>query len=100
MLVIRPCRTDGFSLCRNWELTAPWTNTPIHTKVLFIAGKDDLLLDLPGSMAFVTGPVFREVVPNLQEVIILDGSHFIHEEQRQRFNHELISFLTGLKSDV
>jgi len=85
---------------RNWELTAPWTNTPIHTKVLFIAGKDDLLLDLPGSMAFVTGPVFREVVPNLQEVIILDGSHFIHEEQPQRFNHELISFLTGLKSDV
>jgi pimeloyl-ACP methyl ester carboxylesterase len=88
------------NLHRNWELTAPWTNTPIHTKVLFIAGKDDLMLDLPGSMAFVTSPAFREAVPNLQEVIILDGSHFIHEEQPQRFNHELISFLTGLKSDV
>jgi pimeloyl-ACP methyl ester carboxylesterase len=85
---------------RNWELAAPWTNTPIHTKVLFIAGKDDLVLDFPGSTAFVTGPAFREAVPNLQEVIILDGSHFIHEEQPQRFNHELISFLTGLKSDV
>jgi pimeloyl-ACP methyl ester carboxylesterase len=100
MLVRRPCRTNGFSLCRNWELTVPWTNTPIHTKVLFIAGKDDLVLDFPGSMALVTGPAFREVVPNLQEVIILDGSHFIHEEHPQRFNHELISFLTGLKSDV
>ncbi|KAH8946712.1 hypothetical protein BDL97_12G111700 [Sphagnum fallax] len=85
---------------RNWELAAPWTNTLIHTKVLFIAGKDDLVLDFPGSTAFVTGPAFREAVPNLQEVIILDGSHFIHEEQPQRFNHELISFLTGLKSDV
>jgi len=63
MLVIRPCRTDGFSLCRNWELTAPWTNTPIHTKVLFIAGKDDLVLDFPGSMAFVMVQLLEKQCP-------------------------------------
>jgi len=85
---------------RNWELSSPWTNAPVHVKALFIAGKKDMVLQFPGMKKFVMGPRFRQMVPNLQNVIILEGSHFIHEEKPEKFNNELISFLTGLKSKL
>jgi pimeloyl-ACP methyl ester carboxylesterase len=85
---------------RNWELSSPWTNAPVHVKALFIAGKKDMVLQFPGFKKFVMGPRFRQMVPNLQNVIILEGSHFIHEEKPEKFNNELISFLTGLKSKL
>jgi pimeloyl-ACP methyl ester carboxylesterase len=87
-------------VCRNWELSSPWTNAPVHVKALFIAGKKDMVLQFPGMKKFVMGPRFRQMVPNLQNIIFLEGSHFIHEEKPEKFNNELISFLTGLKSKL
>jgi len=37
----------------------------------------------------VAGAGFRAAVPDLQSVIILDGSHFICGEHPQKFCHEL-----------
>jgi hypothetical protein len=41
---------------------------------------------------FVFGPDFRKFVPNLKDIITIEGGYFIHEEQAEKFNKLLISF--------
>lgn len=78
------------AFCRNWQLSAPWSNSPVHTKVLFITGNLDA--GLVFHRGFVFGPDFRNFVPNLKDIITIEGGHFIHEEQAEKFNQLLISF--------
>ncbi|CAM6055773.1 unnamed protein product [Sphagnum tenellum] len=78
------------NLDRNWQLSAPWSNSPVHTKVLFITGNLDAGLAFYGG--FVFGPDFKNFVPNLKDIITIEGGHFIHEEQAEKFNQLLISF--------
>ena len=38
----------------------------------------------------------KHVLPNLHDVVILDGAHFIHEENPEEFNAAVIKFLKAL----
>ena len=76
---------------RTWELKAPWTRTGVKTPALFITGDRDLIIGFPGVKAYVSKN-FKSLVPNLKEVVILKGGHFIQQEQPARINELLIAF--------
>lgn len=100
----------GFSLshinpsyvcCRSYELLGPWVNCPISTKAYYITGEFNAINKFPGIEELVSGPAFKQLVPNLRSTaIIKDAAHFIPEEKPQEFNERLLAFLTDLQSDA
>lgn len=91
---------DGFygplnwyrNIDRNWELAAPYQGAKILQPSLFVSGDRDLIRMNPG----FEGPM-REVVPNLQDVVILPGiGHWTQQEAPDATNEALIKFLSSL----
>lgn len=80
---------------KTYELKAPWTGAVLNTKALFIAGKDDLVIKLPGLQVYVDNN-FKNFVPNLQDIVYLEGGHFIQQEQPTKINELLIAFFKGI----
>ncbi|KAK8484798.1 hypothetical protein V6N12_033699 [Hibiscus sabdariffa] len=76
----------------NWELTAPWQGSKITVPVKFIVGEKDLGFEINGTRQYVQGSVFKSLVPD-QEVVILDGHHFLQQEKHQQVSEEILSFL-------
>ncbi|KAK4840187.1 hypothetical protein QYF36_001821 [Acer negundo] len=74
----------------NWELLAAWQGTKVKVPAKFIAGDKDIGFE--STREYVTGDVFKQLVPNL-EVVILDGHHFIQQERAQEVSEEILFFL-------
>lgn len=82
------------SICRNWELTAPWSGGKIKVPVKFIAGELDLVYTSLNLKEYIHGGGFRQDVPNLEEVIILKGAaHFINLEAAEDINSHIYDFI-------
>lgn len=77
-------------------MKAPWTNVLVHTPTLFIAGTRDLVMKFPEMEQHIKSGKMKHVLPNLHDVVILDGAHFIHEENPEEFNAAVIKFLKAL----
>ncbi|XP_035834223.1 epoxide hydrolase A-like [Helianthus annuus] len=58
----------------NWELTAPWTAVKIRVPVIFVVGDKDPLYTTPGTKAYVQGGMFKNDVPLLQQIVVLEGA--------------------------
>lgn len=73
------------------ELRAPWAGAGLSTKALYITGNDDLVIKFPGLRGYVDNH-FKKVVPNLKDIVYLEGGHFIQQEQPTKVNELLIAF--------
>lgn len=51
-----------------------------------------------GTREYVTGDVFKELVPNL-EVVFLDGHHFIQQEKAEEVSNEILFFISKFTKD-
>ncbi|KAJ7944227.1 Epoxide hydrolase 2 [Quillaja saponaria] len=76
----------------NWELTAPWQGAKITVPTKFIIGDKDVGFETGGTKDYVQGDVFKNLVPNL-EIVILDGHHFIQQEKPQEVSEEILTFI-------
>ena len=81
---------------RNWELLAAWQGTKVKVPTKFIAGDKDIGFE--STREYVTGDIFKQLVPNL-EVVILDGHHFIQQERAQEVSEEILCFLRKVSLD-
>lgn len=63
----------------------------------FIVGDKDIDFEIYGTKDYIQGDGFKKHVPNLQEVVILDGHHFIHQEKPQQVSNEILSFANSLR---
>ncbi|XP_048137955.1 epoxide hydrolase A-like [Rhodamnia argentea] len=83
----------------NWELSAPWTGTRIEVPVKFIVGDLDLTYHLPGVKEYIHGGGFRRAVPNLEEVVVMEGvAHFLQQEKHQEVTAHIHDFLKKFSS--
>ncbi|KAK0605465.1 hypothetical protein LWI29_027168 [Acer saccharum] len=80
----------------NWELLAAWQGTKVKVPAKFIAGDKDIGFE--STREYVTGDLFKQLVPNL-EVVILDGHHFIQQERAQEVSEEILCFLRKVSLD-
>ncbi|HEY1492777.1 MAG TPA: alpha/beta hydrolase [Steroidobacteraceae bacterium] len=79
---------------RNWELGAPYADSPIAQPALFIAGAEDVVLKMIPPQAIDS---MRSRVPQLTDVVLVPGAgHFVQQEQPQAVNAALLKFLNGL----
>jgi len=58
-----------------------------------VVGDKDVGFEAFGTKDYLRGEKLRNLVPNL-EVVIIDGHHFIQLENAQTVNDEIISFLS------
>ncbi|CAM0951069.1 unnamed protein product [Alopecurus aequalis] len=76
----------------NWRLTAPWHGSKITVPAKFIIGEKDIGIESFGVKCYVEGGGFKSNVADL-EVAIIEGHHFLQQEQAERVNAEILSFL-------
>lgn len=76
---------------KSYELKAPWLGATLSTSALYIAGDEDQTLKFPGTKDYLTKGL-NMFLPNLKNVVFLEGGHFIQQEQAAQVNELLISF--------
>jgi pimeloyl-ACP methyl ester carboxylesterase len=73
---------------RNWELTPELDGAKPQQPVLFIAGSNDPVIRMSSPEPM------RESVPNLKDIVIVDGpGHWIHMERPEPVNEAILGFL-------
>ncbi|KAK4264238.1 hypothetical protein QN277_025446 [Acacia crassicarpa] len=90
--------TGGLNYYRNfnlnWELTAPWSNVQVKVPVRFITGELDIVYTSIGIQDFVHGGGFKELVPNLEQVIVQkDVGHFNNQEAAGEVSNHIYDFI-------
>ncbi|KDP28186.1 hypothetical protein JCGZ_13957 [Jatropha curcas] len=90
--------TGGLNYYRNlkstWELMAPWTGQQVKVPVKFIVGDLDTAYNLPGVKEYVNNGGFKNDVPLLEEVVIMEGvAHFIIQEKAQEISQHIYDFI-------
>ncbi|XP_010033445.2 epoxide hydrolase A [Eucalyptus grandis] len=75
----------------NWELLGPWDGAKITVPTKFIIGNKENGFEAAGAKDYIQGNIFKNLVPNV-EVVILDGHRFIHEERAQQVCDEILNF--------
>ena len=82
-------------LCRNWELSAPWTGVQIKVPVKFVVGDLDLTYHVPGIQDYIHKGGFKRDVPFLQDVVIMEGvGHFINQEKPNEITDHIFDFIS------
>jgi pimeloyl-ACP methyl ester carboxylesterase len=80
---------------RNWELGAPYAEADIERPALFIAGADDIVLQMIPPDAI---DVMRRRTPDLRGVeLVPNAGHFVQMEQPEATNRALLRFLASLR---
>jgi pimeloyl-ACP methyl ester carboxylesterase len=75
---------------RNWELLAPWAGAPVTIPALFIAGKQDGVIQ----MARGALDAHATTLPNLRGTVLIDNcGHWTQQEQPAEVNSALLGFL-------
>ena len=78
----------------NWELTAPWSGAKVMVPSKFIIGDLDLVYYMPGMKDYIENGGFGKDVPNLEEVVVMEGAaHFINQEKPDEINKHIFEFL-------
>ncbi|XP_071689863.1 epoxide hydrolase 1-like [Rutidosis leptorrhynchoides] len=78
----------------NWELCAAWTGSKINVPVKFIVGDLDLTYNFPGTKEYIHGGGFKNTVPGLEEVVVMEGvGHFINQEKPQEISDHIYDFI-------
>nr|GME00600.1 bifunctional epoxide hydrolase 2-like [Ipomoea batatas] len=90
--------TGGFNyyrnMDRNWELTAAWSGSQIQVPVKFIVGDQDLTYHFPGVKELIHEGGLKKIVPNLQEVVVMEGvAHYINQEKPEEVNNHILDFI-------
>lgn len=81
--------------CRDWELTAPWTGALINVPTKFIVGDLDLTYNTPGVKDYIHKGGFKANVPNLEDVVVLEGvGHFINQEKPDEVSEHICEFFS------
>ena len=79
---------------RNWELGEPWADANIEVPALFIAGAQDIVLQMIAPDALDTQ---RQRVPDLRGTVLIEGAgHFVQMERAEETNRALLDFLATL----
>ncbi|XP_037449431.1 epoxide hydrolase A-like [Triticum dicoccoides] len=82
----------------NWMLTAPWHGAKITVPAKFIGGEKDTGVQSFGIKHYIESGAFKFSVPDL-EVAIIEGHHYLQQEQAERVNSEILSFLDKLSGE-
>ncbi|KAK6915620.1 Alpha/beta hydrolase fold-1 [Dillenia turbinata] len=78
----------------NWELTAGWTGAKVGVPVKFIVGDQDMIYTTPGMKEYIHGVGFKQDVPLLEGVVIVEGAgHFINQERAEDINAYILDFI-------
>ncbi|CAN4093044.1 unnamed protein product [Withania somnifera] len=82
------------NLDKNWELTAPFSGCKIQVPTKFVVGDLDLTYHVPGVKEYIHNGGFKKEVPNLLEVVVMEGvAHFINQEKPDEISAHIYDFI-------
>uniref|UniRef100_A0A7N0UV40 soluble epoxide hydrolase n=1 Tax=Kalanchoe fedtschenkoi TaxID=63787 RepID=A0A7N0UV40_KALFE len=77
----------------NWELNAAWTGSPVIVPAKFIVGELDTVYNSLGAKQYVNSPAFKKAVPQLEEVVAMEGvAHWIQQEKAEEVTNHIHDF--------
>uniref|UniRef100_A0A7N0TAG2 soluble epoxide hydrolase n=1 Tax=Kalanchoe fedtschenkoi TaxID=63787 RepID=A0A7N0TAG2_KALFE len=77
----------------SWELTAPWHGQQVRVPVKFIVGDMDTVYHIPGMKEYIHGQGFKQDVPLLEEVVIMEGvAHYLNQEKPEEVSRHIYDF--------
>jgi pimeloyl-ACP methyl ester carboxylesterase len=80
---------------RNWQIGLPWADAQVEVPTLFVAGAEDVVLQMIGDDALA---LMAARAPDLREVQLLEGAgHFMQMERPLAFNRVLGAFLESFR---
>jgi hypothetical protein len=60
----------------------------------FIVGELDIVYNIPGTKEYVHNGGFKKDVPNLQDVVVMEGvAHFINQEKAEEISAHIYEFI-------
>ncbi|KAK3407445.1 epoxide hydrolase A [Eucalyptus grandis] len=81
------------------ELLAPWDGVPIKVPTKFIVGDLDLTYHIPGVKEYIHGDGFKRAVPNLEQVVVMEGvAHFLQQEKPEEVTAHIHDFFKKFSS--
>ncbi|MET6596497.1 alpha/beta hydrolase [Citrobacter portucalensis] len=83
---------------QNWYDSAPLESAKIQQPALFIAGSDDPVIANPNGEASLAA--LPNLVPQVTQVIIPHGSHWIQQEHSQEVNQALAEYFTKVQQKL
>ena len=80
---------------RNCEMLAAWAGAKVGVPALYVAGDRDLVMGFKGMDQLI--PALQQVIPQLQDTIILKGcGHWTQQERPEDVNSAMLAFLKRL----
>ncbi|VFQ61059.1 unnamed protein product [Cuscuta campestris] len=78
----------------DWELSAPWSDAKVMVPTIFMVGEEDLAYNIPGAKEYIHNGGFKEVVPLLEDIVVLKGvAHYINQEAPEEVNNLIYNFI-------
>ncbi|KAK9664186.1 hypothetical protein RND81_14G024400 [Saponaria officinalis] len=65
----------------------------VRAPALLIMGEKDYVFKFPGMDEYIRGGTVKNFVPDLEIVLIPDGTHFVQEQLPAEVNQLIVSFL-------
>jgi pimeloyl-ACP methyl ester carboxylesterase len=60
----------------------------------FIVGELDIVYNIPGTKEYVHNGGFKKDIPNLQDVVVMEGvAHFINQEKAEEISAHIYEFI-------
>ena len=84
-----------YILCidRAFKLDMGIPDSTIKVPALFIMGEKDYVYEFPGMKDYINSGKLKEFVPDLEIVLLPEGTHFVQEQSPDQINELILTFL-------
>ncbi|KAK2631635.1 hypothetical protein EUGRSUZ_L02655 [Eucalyptus grandis] len=81
------------------ELSLLWIGARIEVPVKFMLGDLDLTYHIPGVKNYIYDGEFKQAMPNLEEVVVMEGvAHFLQQEKSREVTAHIHDFIKKFSS--
>ncbi|KAL3717630.1 hypothetical protein ACJRO7_009123 [Eucalyptus globulus] len=81
------------------ELSLLWIGARIEVPVKFMMGDLDLTYHIPGVKNYIYDGEFKQAMPNLEEVVVMEGvAHFLQQEKSREVTAHIHDFIKKFSS--
>ncbi|KAK9936332.1 hypothetical protein M0R45_013180 [Rubus argutus] len=78
---------------REFKLDLGIPDYTIKVPALFIMGEKDYVYEFPGMKDYINSGKLKEAVPDLEIVLLPEGTHFVQEQSPDQINELILTFL-------
>ncbi|ONK56583.1 uncharacterized protein A4U43_C10F10370 [Asparagus officinalis] len=72
-----------------------WVDPTVEAPAMLIMCEKDYCIKFPGMEDYIKSGMVKQFVPNLETVVMPEGTHFVHEQSADEVNKLIVAFLNN-----